>query len=318
VDLRPLWNLRELPAHYYNEGIDAARQGNLDLALAKLLCALEVSGGDADLWALLGKVCWERGDRAQAARYWKRGLELDPMHVVCLLLLRRAARDQTLRRAAAAVAALALVAAVASGGWFARDRALGAGPLALAPVAARTDASQFAATALPMDRVTLLPVVSAEQPDAVLQRVARRLAAEPDFRAERAGAELRISFAEGLFGAGSDDLTPSGVTRLRKLAAILDRAESRLFVTVAGAPDAAAGADRGTLAQARAQGAIGVMLTALGPRGNAALRPAVLDATAFPSGSDRARARDRSVVLSVWATGSAPASTVPAPPRGNL
>jgi len=106
--LTPLWRVRELPSQYYNAGLSAAHSGDLDSAQRKLNCALELGGEAPELHLLLGKLCWQQGERARALKHWRQVRESAPDHAECRVLLRRA----TLQRSARGLLLGLLIAAI--------------------------------------------------------------------------------------------------------------------------------------------------------------------------------------------------------------
>jgi flagellar motor protein MotB len=295
VDLQPIWNLRELPARYYNEGLQAARRGELRAALTKLLCALEAGHPDLALRVVLGKVCWQLGDRRQAQLHWAQALAQDPRHAESRRLLRHARRRSAARRLAACAAILLAGSALVVAGWMARD--LERRAPRVARVGPARDSSRFFAVAL--------PPVSVPSPalGPALELVAERLSAEPDLRLQPLGAELRVEFAAGLFDVASETPTPEAAQRLARLAALLGPVETPLLITVAGRTDSVpirAGGrwpSNEDLALARARGAIRALLEGLGPDSAVALRPAVFAGPPLPGDSAARQARSRTVVL---------------------
>ena len=77
-DLTSLGRLKELPLHYYNEGLRLAKEKKWDEAIVKLSVASEMKKGYAEPLSVMGKVYAQKEMYNEAIGCWQRILEFEP------------------------------------------------------------------------------------------------------------------------------------------------------------------------------------------------------------------------------------------------
>lgn len=195
----------------FQRGLDLARRGDCELALACLRRSLALTGDRSETLRLMGKVHLRLGEFSQARDCWLRALALDPDDsgsAACLAVL---AAFRKTRRTAAALAGAALLALLLAAVWYGWGGGRAAGPMAeagravarpVAPMAGEEGAGARAAelpaapAAAPQQPAAAQPL--SEQVFARLYREALDLA----LRGEIAQARARFAALAGEEHAG--------------------------------------------------------------------------------------------------------------------
>jgi len=78
MDVTPLRRIRALPQHYYNEGLDAAVEGRVDIAIERLSTAVTLDGSHCAAHKALGDIYSEGSAYTEAANQYAKALQLEP------------------------------------------------------------------------------------------------------------------------------------------------------------------------------------------------------------------------------------------------
>jgi tetratricopeptide (TPR) repeat protein len=78
ADVTPLHRIRRLPRHYYNEGVDAANDGRLDVAIECLSTAVSLDDSYGAAHKSLGDTYVKRAMYGEAGRHYGKALQFEP------------------------------------------------------------------------------------------------------------------------------------------------------------------------------------------------------------------------------------------------
>lgn len=223
VDLTPVRRLHELADRWFNEALVLSERGEYSQALEKLLGALQLDGEPARIRLLIGKILWRLGRRDEAITYWRWVLEKDPAHPEAKRLLEVAERE--LPRALLAnpsvkygVYGIILLAFLCLGFLFANYR--------------RTHKYTNAEVEKLQESLE-----AARRPRGVLSQLAERLKAQGGVRVEGQGDRIAVTFLEGLFLSGSDQLTARSSSRLASVGRSVEQQGCSCQIVVEGIAD---------------------------------------------------------------------------------
>lgn len=91
-DLTSFAKLYFLPAYYYNQGLKAAQNGQLDEAIKNLQVSVSLDPSEIDTLVVLGKVSAINGNYERAIEYWQQALEINPNNSEANLCIEKAAK----------------------------------------------------------------------------------------------------------------------------------------------------------------------------------------------------------------------------------
>ena len=78
TDLTPLHRLSALPELYYEEGIRLSEEGQLDMAVEKLMTAISLDSNSVDAYIVVGNIYLQKGLYDEATNYIEKALEISP------------------------------------------------------------------------------------------------------------------------------------------------------------------------------------------------------------------------------------------------
>jgi flagellar motor protein MotB len=307
ADLSPLQRIRALPRALAEEGVALARSGDVDSAVERLLGAATLGWQPTLARSVLATILWRAGRREDGIRLLRRTRESDPSdrRVARLAVAAERSLKRQQRRTAIIGGAIAIAVATLGVGLIAVALMYSAGDERTAAEAPRVDG-------LRGDSST--SGIVAPEVRAPLAALADRLVREQGLSVDRAPDAITITFADGLFGIGSDVLTQESRRRLDSVARALSAEAEPYDVIVAGRTDATPAPPRGrwgsnaVLGLARAHAATEYLLRRTANPEIRWLATSVQEhSPLFANDTQENRRRNRTVTLrAIAAGGSAP------------